>query len=70
MKLFLGTSILAFAIAIGPGSVASAQQEPAYRPAIGKMHPDFRLPSIADGKPLRLSDFRGKKILLLHFASW
>jgi hypothetical protein len=35
----------------------------------GQMHPDFMLPKI-DGGHLRLSDYRGKKILLFHFASW
>lgn len=41
-----------------------------YSPAVGRAHPDFVLPSIDDGAPIRLSDFRGKKVLLLHFASW
>lgn len=41
-----------------------------YRPQVGKPHPDFVLPRIDNGKPLRLSDFRGKKVLLVHFASW
>ena len=31
--------------------------------------PDFTLPDI-NGKPHRLSDFRGKKILLVTWASW
>ena len=31
--------------------------------------PDFVLPD-RDGKPVRLSDFRGKKVLLLTWASW
>ncbi len=35
----------------------------------GEMYPDFLLPSI-DGKSSRFSDYRGKKILLFHFASW
>lgn len=39
-------------------------------PAVGDRHPDFTLPSIADGKPVSLSDFRGKKVLLIQFASW
>ena len=32
-------------------------------------HPDFLLQTL-DGKPGRLSDFRGKPVLLFHFASW
>ena len=35
----------------------------------GKMAPDFRLPKLSGGHG-RLSDYRGKKILLFHFASW
>ena len=35
----------------------------------GEMYPDFMLPMI-DGKPAKLSDYRGKKVLLFHFASW
>jgi hypothetical protein len=31
--------------------------------------PDFLLPSI-DGGHGRLSDYRGKKVLLFNFASW
>lgn len=35
----------------------------------GEMYPDFRLPTV-DDKASRLSDYRGKKIMLFHFASW
>ncbi len=33
------------------------------------MAPDFALPTV-DGKIVRLSDFRGKKVLILTWASW
>jgi hypothetical protein len=34
-------------------------------------HPDFILPSIDDpNENIQLSNYRGKKVLLLHFASW
>ena len=48
-----------------PGQVPSP-----YRPDLDKLHEDFKLPSIEDGTPIRLSDFRGRKLLLFHFASW
>jgi hypothetical protein len=35
----------------------------------GKQFPDFLLPDIEGGFG-RLSDFRGKKVLVLSFASW
>jgi hypothetical protein len=41
-----------------------------YAPKVGQRHPDFTLPDIRAGKPVALSDFRGKKLLLIHFASW
>lgn len=35
----------------------------------GEMYPDFVLPKVGGGT-LRLSDFRGRKVLLFQFASW
>jgi len=48
----------------------SWSQVTSYGPKVGQPHPDFILPSIDDGKPIQLSSFRGKKVLLMHFASW
>ena len=50
-------------------TMAPAQAAP-YAPKVGQRHPDFSLPNIATGKPVSLSDFHGKKVLLIHFASW
>ena len=50
-------------------SPALAGDKPAIGTNVGEMYPDFRLPSL-DGGFKRLSDYRGKKVLLLHFASW
>jgi len=36
---------------------------------IGTQIPDFTLPTL-DGKQVRLSDFRGKRIVLFMWASW
>lgn len=44
-------------------------EEPEVGTAQGQQHPDFLLPSL-DGGFLRLSDYRGKRIFLFHFASW
>ena len=41
-----------------------------YAPKVGERHPDFTLPTIGDRTPVSLSDFRGKKVLLIQFASW
>jgi hypothetical protein len=57
---------------VTPILLAAALQAPAapYDPQVGQRHPDFTLPDLATGKPVSLSDFRGKKVLLIHFASW
>ena len=41
-----------------------------YSPRVGQVHPDFTLPGIADRELVSLSQFRGRKVLLVHFASW
>jgi hypothetical protein len=41
-----------------------------YRPVVGEPHVDFVLPDIDSREPVALSDFRGKKTILIHFASW
>lgn len=42
----------------------------AYAPRVGQAHPDFVLPRIGDRQAVALSQFRGRKVLLIHFASW
>ncbi len=37
---------------------------------VGEPVPRLRLPSIADGSPLSLADFRGEKLVLHVWASW
>lgn len=41
-----------------------------YSPRVGQPHPDFTLPTLTDREPVSLSQFRGRKVLLIHFASW
>ncbi|MBL1217795.1 MAG: hypothetical protein D8M59_09900 [Planctomycetes bacterium] len=37
---------------------------------VGLPFPDIMLPSVQNGSPMAISDFRGKKIILHVFASW
>lgn len=39
-------------------------------PQLGQPAPAFTLPSLADGSPVSLDQFRGKVVLLSFFASW
>jgi len=41
-----------------------------YTAKVGEHHPAFTLPDIRTGKPVALADFRGRKVLLIQFASW
>ena len=63
---------LALALATWGVILGSTAQAPAasYAPKVGERHPDFTLPAIGDRRPVSLSNFRGKKVLLIQFASW
>ena len=50
------------------GNVLTATSS--YPPQVGTVHPDFVLPQIDSREPGSLSQFRGKKVLLINFASW
>lgn len=49
---------------------ASAIFGDGYPPRVGERHPDVTLPSIEDGAAVSLSQYRGRKLLLIQFASW
>jgi hypothetical protein len=66
MRIVSRTILAAFCLL----ATARAAQAAPYQPKLGERHPDFTLPDIRTGKPVSLSDFRGKKVLLIQFASW
>lgn len=37
---------------------------------VGEQFPDTSFPSVADGEPMSVHDFRGQKVMLHVFASW
>ena len=59
--------MIVLALAFGIGQAVGSEP---YRPRVGQPHIDFQLPSLKDGSAVRLSQFRGKKVLLIQFASW
>jgi hypothetical protein len=63
----LALALAACGMILGSTWSASAAS---YAPKIGEKHPDFTLPRIDDGAPVSLANFRGKKVLLIQFASW
>ena len=38
-------------------------------PTVGELAPDVALPSI-DGRTIRFSEFRGKRLMVFMWASW
>ncbi|NDF12650.1 MAG: TlpA family protein disulfide reductase [Proteobacteria bacterium] len=60
------TCLVLFASFFVIGSSASAETKPPYTP---KALPDFYIYDTAD-KPLRISDFKGKVVLLNFWATW
>jgi hypothetical protein len=39
-------------------------------PVVGQRYPQLTLPALGTDKPVSLADYHGKKVLLIHFASW
>ncbi len=58
---------LAITVSIALGADALAQS-PHFE--VGQPFPDIVLPSLEDGRPASIADFRGKKLILHVFASW
>ena len=55
---------------IAASVAAPARAEPPSGPKPGDPYPTYLLPSLRGGDPLSVAHFRGKKVLLLQFASW
>ncbi len=53
-----------------PAASETAPQRLSSPFAEGDVFPDLAFPSLEDGTPTRLSDFRGHKVMLHVFASW
>ena len=62
-------AVLAAALLV-VGQADSSVAQANYRPQVGQTHSDFALPDIETGQLRTLSSYRGKKVLLVHFASW
>lgn len=59
--MILGALTLAGALSAGPVEAGTR---------VGQAWPVEPLPSVADGRPLSVARFRGRKVMLHQFASW
>jgi len=66
MKLLLLFALAAFAVSLG--EIVAKPSSTGFK--VGEPFPSLVMPSLADGKPLSLARFRGKKVILHIFASW
>ena len=53
---------------LSTASMAVADEPPSFE--VGWPFPDIALPSMDDGTPMSIADFRGEKVVLHVFASW
>jgi len=66
MRSFLLFTLAAMTISVGD----TVAKPPSAEFKVGEPFPSLVLPSLADGKPLSLAQFRGEKVILHIFASW
>jgi thiol-disulfide isomerase/thioredoxin len=71
-RLFcLGLALLALAgVLLGTGPAAAADKEDPFAALMGKPAPDFQADFALNGKPTKLSDLKGKVVLLDFWAVW
>lgn len=62
-RILFGLACAALAATLG----AQQQTPPKTHLKAGDMAPDFSLPNTAGKDPIKLSDFRGKKTVVLNF---
>ena len=63
-------NVLAAAAVLAVLAPAAAGPRPISEAKVGEPHVEVRLPTIERDRTVALSDFRGKKVLLIEFASW
>jgi len=60
--------VLGFSVWISHLALLLAVQSAPFE--LGRPVPALTLPSITDGKPMSVADFRGRKVMLHVWASW
>ena len=66
----LNTTISFTLLALFTLTVSANADTPVVGRRVGQVFPQVVLPSLDGKRTLSLTDFRGKKVLLIEFASW
>jgi len=69
MRKVFATLLMLFLIGIGLWHVIAKSEDKPVGLAIGNVAPDFELNTI-EGKSIRLSELRGKKVIVNFWATW
>lgn len=67
-RFLLSLAILGIVCCVNRADAQATAAKPAI--AVGQPFPTLVLPSLNDGRPMSIADFRGKKVILHIFASW
>ena len=68
-RQFAVTLLPLIAIAV-PSDARPQSSMPSHGFEVGTPFPTLSLPSLDDGRPASIGDFRGQKVILHIFASW
>jgi hypothetical protein len=66
MDLIVSLALSAMCLMAAPGYA----QTPTIGREVGQAFPDYVLPGLDGKRAISLSQFRGKKLILIEFASW
>ena len=64
LRIFSHLLLAVAAIRIQPALIGAVPM------SVGQPAPDFAVQSLDGGRTIRLSDFRGRRVLILTWASW
>jgi hypothetical protein len=67
---FVASLCLTILCGASPSTARAQSPLPATDFQPGQQFPEVVLPSLKDGQPMSITEFRGKKLILHVFASW
>ena len=69
-RRLIASAITALGTTLIMATPTAAQELPSTGFTVGEPFPVTAFPSLEDGQPMSVADFRGKRLILHIFASW